>query len=670
MKLKLSHTLYLGFASLLLISVLLTLFVWQESLTARRAATEVKTDDIPGFGQYVNVRNGVLRVKSAALMYLHRDTAAKAEFSAASQYLHAEYEKLVPLESVKASDIEKMKTIKQLYQSYLELVQVSVFAKYSPEDEAWVQQQLKQFNEGTGSKIEVLLETAQQEEYTDALKSSNLQESLQDDLPAVRAYLQLVDEFGDMQAALIRYVGGDISQKQVFRDELAELTTELATLRPLEQKPVELSRFQQIDAAISEISTLAEQIFQRYDANARSSAVAAIQQADQQYLAPLEQILNISVTEEVTDAASGLDGLVSSINFSVTLLLLNCLVILLVGSSIAWLLTRSVAARLNLVVQQTQNIAAGDLSQQPQIDDRGDEISALAIAAAAMQDKLRQLIGQILQVSSEVRTTSGQVAALSKILEIGSQDQSDKSTLIAAAVEEMAVSIQDVSKQTYSAADASQRAGEDAQQGSQLMQRTVSSIQEMSVVVNHTSDSVIQLGKRSDEIGSVISVIKDIAEQTNLLALNAAIEAARAGEMGRGFAVVADEVRGLAERTSRATKDVGALITSIQQETQQAVTRTQDGTKLVAQGVKLANDAGKALELIVERALAVNNMVNAIAATGVQQAKATQEISQDINVISDIARSSLSQTQDGRAASVSLDQGVQQLEKLLGQFRL
>ncbi len=269
-----------------------------------------------------------------------------------------------------------------------------------------------------------------------------------------------------------------------------------------------------------------------------------------------------------------------------------------------------------------------------------------------------------------MRTTSGQVAALSKTLEAGSHDQADKSTLIAAAVEEMAVSIQDVSKQTYSAADASQRAGEDAQQGSQLMQRTVNSIQEMSVVVNHTSDSVVQLGKRSDEIGCVISVIKDIAEQTNLLALNAAIEAARAGEMGRGFAVVADEVRGLAERTSRATKDVGALITSIQQETQQAVSRTQDGTKLVAEGVKLANDAGKALELIVERALAVNHMVHAIAATGVQQAKATQEISQDINVISDIARSSLGQTQEGRAASVSLDQGVQQLEKLLGQFRL
>ncbi len=396
MKLKLSHTLYLGFAVLLLISVLLTLVVWQESLTARQAATEVKTDDIPGFGQYVNVRNGVLRVKSAALMYLHRDAASKAEFSAASEFLHTEYEKLVPLESAKASDIEKMNTIKQLYQSYLDVVQKSVFARYSPQDEAWVQQQLKQFNEGTGHKIEAVLAAAEQEEYNDALKSNNLRESLQDDLPAVRAYLELVDEFGDMQAALIRYVGGDVSQKQVFQLELAELTSELATLRRLEQKPAELSRFQQIDAAVSEITDLAGQIFQRYDASARGTAVVALQQAEQQYLDPLEQILNTSVAEEVADAATGLDGLVSSINFSVTLLLLNCLVILLVGSSIAWLLTRSVAARLNLVVQQTQKIAAGDLSQLPQIDDRGDEISALAIAAAAMQEKLRQLIGQIL----------------------------------------------------------------------------------------------------------------------------------------------------------------------------------------------------------------------------------------------------------------------------------
>lgn len=670
MKLKLSHTLYLGFSSLLLISVLLTLFVWQESQLSSKAAAEVKSDDIPGFRQYVNVINGVLQVKNAALMYLHRDVGAKAEFVAASQYLNQEYEKLVPLENVKAADIEKMNKIKHLYQSYLQLVEQEVFTRYNPADEAWAQQQLEAYNSNTGKNMEALLVAAQQEEYNDALKSNNLQESLQDDLPGVRAYLQLVDKFGDMQAALLRYVGGDIGQQQVFELELAQLMTVLAELRPLERKPAEVSRFEQIDAAVTEIRTLAEQIFQRYDSKSRQSAVAAIKQSEQQFLNPLEEILNTSVLEEVTDASGGLDGLVSSINFSVTLLLLNCLVILVVGGSIAWMLTRSVAARLNLVVEQTQKIAAGDLSHQLQIDDRGDEISELAKAAVAMQEKLRLLLGQILHVSSEVRATSDQVAMVSRTLEAGSHDQADKSTLIAAAVEEMAVSIQDVSKQTYNAADASQRAGEDAQQGSQLMQRTVSSIQEISVVVNHTSDSVIQLGKRSDEIGSVISVIKDIAEQTNLLALNAAIEAARAGEMGRGFAVVADEVRGLAERTSRATKDVGNLINSIQQETQLAVIRTQDGTRLVAQGVELANQAGNALQLIVERAVAVNNMVHAIAATGVQQAKATQEISQDINAISDIARHSLSQTQEGRAASVSLHHGVQQLDKLLSQFRL
>ena len=178
------------------------------------------------------------------------------------------------------------------------------------------------------------------------------------------------------------------------------------------------------------------------------------------------------------------------------------------------------------------------------------------------------------------------------------------------------------------------------------------------------------LGRRGEEIGDVIKVINDIAEQTNLLALNAAIEAARAGELGRGFAVVADEVRGLAERTSKATKEVGTLISSIQNETRQAVSRMGDGTELVAAGVKLANEAGEALSKIVQRTIDANTMIHAIATASDEQSYATQEISRDITAISDIANDSVTQTKVGSRSAKELDEKVSELEQLVARFKV
>ncbi|MBT1445873.1 methyl-accepting chemotaxis protein [Shewanella sp. JM162201] len=670
MNMKLSHTLYSGFGLLLIISVVLTLIVWKETLDTKSIAKEVQNDDVPGLVQYVAVRKSLSSVKASAMEYLHRQTEAKAEFQSGKAALQEAYRKLVPLENIKDSDKEKMRKIEQLFSGYLNVVEAQVFSRYRPEDESWVKEELNKYIDTTGKDIETLLDTLKQEEFDEALLSADLAESIGDDLPGVRYYLELVDEIGDMQMSLVKYVGGDMGQKAAFEKDRDTFKEYLAKLRPLEQKPSDIANFQQIDAALSELETLAQEIFSRYDSSARSNAIKAMQQAEKDYLLPLEEILNVSADEEQADSGKGLDSLVSSMDFIVTLLLVNCAAVMVIGIAIAMWITGSVGRRLGTVMDKARGIAAGNLTLATLTDDRGDEISHVSNAVNDMQSNLRNLIGQIQQVSSEVRSTSQSVEQLSSELDKGSQEQADKSQMIAAAVEEMAASVDEVSHQSHDAADAAQLAGDNAQQGGKLMQRTVDSINKISRVVNDTSTTVVHLGKRSDEIGTVISVITDIAEQTNLLALNAAIEAARAGELGRGFAVVADEVRGLAERTSRATKDVSNLITSIQQETQLAVSRTQEGTVLVDEGVKLANEAGQALHLIVERSLALNNMVHAIAAASNEQSKATQEISRDITAISDIAQHAVQLNRNGAAAVNALDKGVQRLDQLLGQFRL
>ncbi|MBE7414746.1 MAG: hypothetical protein HS130_05745 [Deltaproteobacteria bacterium] len=152
-----------------------------------------------------------------------------------------------------------------------------------------------------------------------------------------------------------------------------------------------------------------------------------------------------------------------------------------------------------------------------------------------------------------------------------------------------------------------------------------------------------KLGSRSEEIGNIISVINDIADQTNLLALNAAIEAARAGEQGRGFAVVADEVRKLAEKTMKATKEIGVMITAMQEETGKAISSMEHEVKAVEKGVKLATAAGQSLHEIVEKVGAVTSRMHQVAAAAEQQSTTTDQISGDVatmaNVITDTSAS-------------------------------
>lgn len=198
----------------------------------------------------------------------------------------------------------------------------------------------------------------------------------------------------------------------------------------------------------------------------------------------------------------------------------------------------------------------------------------------------------------------------------------------------------------------------------------VESIQQVSQQMSDMSVQMNSLGSHGEKIGAVIKVIEDIAEQTNLLALNAAIEAARAGEFGRGFAVVADEVRALAERTTKATQEVGEIIQAIQVGTQEAVTYTEDGCRLVEIGVSQSSGAVNSLEEIVSGAAHVQSMVNSIATAAEEQTAVTKEIAADITSISDISNRSLQLANDSSQSVEGLNRKVQELEALVGKFKL
>ena len=219
------------------------------------------------------------------------------------------------------------------------------------------------------------------------------------------------------------------------------------------------------------------------------------------------------------------------------------------------------------------------------------------------------------------------------------------------------------------AADGSRKASELTASGTDIVARTVNVMSLISSRVKESADTIERLGARSDQIGEIIGTIEDIADQTNLLALNAAIEAARAGEQGRGFAVVADEVRALAERTTKATREIGVMIKSIQDETKKAVDAMELGVKDVEEGTSEASMSGNALNEILEQINSVSMQVNMIATAAEQQTATTSEISNSIQQITEVVQESARGAQDAASAAGQLSRLADELQQMVSQFK-
>ncbi|MDK9719089.1 MAG: methyl-accepting chemotaxis protein, partial [Trichlorobacter sp.] len=241
-----------------------------------------------------------------------------------------------------------------------------------------------------------------------------------------------------------------------------------------------------------------------------------------------------------------------------------------------------VSGRISNPLQQLQlrfqKVAEGDLTVT--VDAHCcDEMGSLAKSFAAMVQQLRDLIAQVNATAGAVTAATRELNGTSTEIAGGAEVAAAQTISVATASEEMAATSHDIAHSCQIAVEGSQRANQAAQSGSDVVRQTVEGMRKIATRVQDTARTVDSLGERSDQIGAIVATIEDIADQTNLLALNAAIEAARAGEMGRGFAVVADEVRALAERTTKATREIGEMIKAIQSETKSAVTAMNEGVR-------------------------------------------------------------------------------------------
>ena len=314
-------------------------------------------------------------------------------------------------------------------------------------------------------------------------------------------------------------------------------------------------------------------------------------------------------------------------------------------------------------------IAQGDLTTRIKLACR-DELERVADSFNKMAEAVNQTVRNVRTNADAVASAAERTATSSGQIAQSSRNQSEAASSMAAAVEQTTVGIDHISSNARDANEISERSGELSRQGGDLVQTVVAEMGEIAAAVSASANAVEELGRRSQEISSIVEVIKDIADQTNLLALNAAIEAARAGEQGRGFAVVADEVRKLAERTTKSTQQISAMIGSVQQETYAAVDAMKAGVSKVDRGVALTTSAGQTMAEVREGAAQVVAAVREISDALREQAAASSDIARNVETIAQMAEENSAAVGENHATAEQLQEFADALQREVSRFKV
>ncbi|QBF28908.1 methyl-accepting chemotaxis protein [Pseudomonas tructae] len=343
----------------------------------------------------------------------------------------------------------------------------------------------------------------------------------------------------------------------------------------------------------------------------------------------------------------------------------------LVSLLLVVLLARGIVRPIRRVTEALMMIGngGGDLTQR--LDEhRADELGDLARGFNRFLDSQRDLIGDVLNTSECLRASVAQVSQVVDNTAERSGRQQEMTEMVATAVHEMGLTVQDIAQNAGNAAVASQTARSEALQAREVVRRSISHIEGMSAEIGQAASAVGELATEVASIDEVLAVIRSISEQTNLLALNAAIEAARAGEMGRGFAVVADEVRTLARRTQVSTDQVQQMILRLKQGAGSAVASMQAGQAATGTGVASTQQTGASLGTITDQVEHISDMNHQVATATEEQSAVTEEINRTVQGISDLARETAADVQGCRQECQALRGLADDLARQMGGFRL
>jgi methyl-accepting chemotaxis protein len=324
---------------------------------------------------------------------------------------------------------------------------------------------------------------------------------------------------------------------------------------------------------------------------------------------------------------------------------------------------------VDYMLNEIRKFADGDLTIEF-IAEQDDEIGKLFHGFNKAIENIKSMMHKVSESVSDATLAANKIASSTGEIAVGIDKQNRQTIEVSGAVTEMTKTILETTKNANDATEASHNYGNIAKVGGGVVHETINGMNRIAEVIKKSADTVQLLGKNSEQIGEIIQVIEDIADQTNLLALNAAIEAARAGEQGRGFAVVADEVRKLAERTTKATKEISSMIRQIQKDTNGAVISMKEGTSEVERGKELTDKAGKSLNQIIIGADSVVTVINKVADAIERQSTVSENISKNIDSINTISKESTSGIYQIVEAAEGLNSITNNLESLISKFKI
>ena len=320
------------------------------------------------------------------------------------------------------------------------------------------------------------------------------------------------------------------------------------------------------------------------------------------------------------------------------------------------------------LLDEMGSLAEGDLTVKATVTE--DMTGAIADSINFAIEQLRSLVGTINDTSGQVSASAQETQATAMHLAEAAEHQATEIGSATNRINEIAGSIRHVSRNSAQSAEVAQRSVEIATNGADVVRQTIQGMDNIRDQIQETSKRIKRLGESSQEIGAIVELINDISEQTNILALNASIQAASAGEAGRGFAVVADEVQRLAERASNATKRIEGLVSTIQSDTNEAVSSMEGTTTEVVQGARLAEDAGTALGEIERVSNDLAELIRNISKSAEQQSAAASDISETMTTIQSITAQTAQGASQTAGSIGNLAQLATNLRRSVADFKL
>lgn len=343
--------------------------------------------------------------------------------------------------------------------------------------------------------------------------------------------------------------------------------------------------------------------------------------------------------------------------------------IVLLGVGLVYLLMARALAYLPKVVMELQRMAEGDLTSSIDVT-RRDEFGDLMRGLQFTQSRLLEMISQIGATTTQLSTVAEEVSVVTTQTSANIQQQQSETDQIATAMNQMSATVREVAESVGNTANAAKGANAEAGKGRKVVEEAVQGVQQLAGQIEQASEVMAEVERDSENINTVLDVIKGIAEQTNLLALNAAIEAARAGEQGRGFAVVADEVRTLAGRTQESTAEINQIIEKLQSGSRDAVQAMNQSREQARSVVDQSSRARSSLTTIVDSVSKIDEMSSQIATAAEEQSTVTEDMNRNIVRISDMATQNALGANQTSQAGQALARMAAELQGLVEQFRV